>query len=348
MTKTNSVVQEKEEVVAEATTSADTLHPGAGSGGTMKMETINMAIAAIAGMSPEDLSKFYNETLQKFGKYSEGVPKDGASNQATLNMKPSAAVGGATQGQMPMPKLAKEDLEVIFGSDALTEEFTVKATTLFESAVAARVAIEKVALDEAYETKLTEEVTAIKTKLEEQIDQYLNYSVKEWIKLNEVAIESSIRNDVMESFISGLKNLFTEHYIEIPEDKVDLVAELASKVEDLEAKLNETVKEKMAVQEEVDALQKKEAFKEVSEGLAMTQVEKLRQLTESFNGEDLDSYKKKLSIVKESHFSTQKKPTQSNILTEEFIAEEDENNKIVNVDPSVARYAEIISRTVKK
>lgn len=343
MTKTNSVENTKD--VVEATTAADTLHPGAGSGGTMKMEVINKAIAAMAGMSVEDLSKFYYDTLAKFGHYADGVPKDGMDNQATLNMKPSAALGKGSIGQMPMPQMAKEDLEAIFGPD-LTEEFTTKATTLFEAAVASRVAMEKVALEEAFETRLTEEVTEIKSTLEEQVDQYLNYAVQEWVKQNQVAIESSLRNDVMESFMNGLKKLFAEHYIEVPEDKVDLVAELAAQVEALEDKLNETVKEKMEVQEEVTALQKREVFKTVSEGLAMTQVEKLRQLTESFEDDDVESYQKKLEIVKESHFSS-KKPSQTNILTEEFEGEV-ESTSTVSVDPSVKRYADIISRTVKK
>lgn len=344
MTKTNSVENTKD--VVEATTAADTLHPGAGSGGTMKMEVINKAIAAMAGMSIEDLSKFYYDTLAKFGHYADGVPKDGMDNQATLNMKPSAALGKGSIGQMPMPQMAKEDLEAIFGPD-LTEEFATKATTLFEAAVASRVAIEKVALEEAYETRLTEEVTEIKSTLEEQVDQYLNYAVQEWVKQNEVAIESSLRNDVMESFMNGLKKLFVEHYIEIPEDKVDIVSELAAQVEELEAKLNEAVKQNMEVQEEVVSLQKKEIFNTVSEGLAMTQVEKLRQLTESFEDDDIESYQKKLEIVKESHFAANRKPSQTNILTEEFEGEE-ENSSNISVDPSVKRYADIISRTVKK
>ena len=345
MTKT--VIEKKEDVV-EATTAADTLHPGAGSNGTMKMEVLNKAIAAMAGMSIEDLSKFYYDTLQNFGKYADGIPSDGASNQATLAMKPSAAPGGPVQGQMPMPTLSKEDVEAMFGSDTLSEDFTLKATTLFESALAARIAVEKVAIEEAYEAKLTEEVTAIKSTLEEQIDQYLNYAVQEWVKQNEVAIESSVRNDVMESFMGGLKKLFVEHYIEIPEDKVDLVAELSSKVEELEDRLNESIKDKMAVQDEVVALQKKEAFKTVSEGLAMTQVDKLRQLTEGFEGDDLESYKKKLEIVKESNFTaTNKVPSQTNILTEEFVTEDD-NTNVVTIDPTVKRYADAISRTVKR
>lgn len=344
MSKTE--IKNKEDVV-EATTAADTLHPGAGSGGTMKMEVINKAIAAMAGMNIEDLSKFYYDTLAKFGKYAEGIPQDGLANQATLNMKPSAALGTGSQGQMPMPTLSKEDVEAMFGSSDLTEDFTLKATTLFETALAARVAVEKVAIEEAYEAKLSEEVAGIKATLEEQIDQYLNYAVQEWTKQNEVAIETSLRNDVMESFMNGLKTLFVEHYIEIPEDKVDLVAELSAKVEDLESRLNESIKDKMAVQEEVVSLQKKEAFKSVTEGLALTQVDKLRQLTESFESDDLDSYKKKLEIVKESNFAANKKPTQTNILTEEFVTE-DENSNVVTVDPTVKRYADAISRTVKK
>ena len=195
---------------------------------------------------------------------------------------------------------------------------------------------------------MTEEVVAIKETLEEQVDQYLNYAVQEWVKQNEVAIESSLRSDVMESFMTGLKTLFTEHYIEIPEDKVDLVAELSAKVEELEDRLNESVKDKMAVQEEVAVLQKKEAFKAVSEGLAMTQVDKLKTLTEGFESDDLESYKKKLEIVKESNFTaTNKKPSQTNILTEDFVTEE-ENTNTVTVDPTVKRYVDAISRSVKK
>ena len=343
---TNTVIEKKE--VVEGTAALDTLHPGAGSNGTMKMEVLNKAITAMAGMKIEDLTKFYYDTLQKFGHYSDGVSTDGPTNQATVSMKPSAAPGGPSQGQMPMPTLSKEDVEAMFGSENLTEEFTLKATTLFEAALNARIAVEKVAIEEAYEAKLTEEVVAIKETLEEQVDQYLNYAVQEWVKQNEVAIESSLRSDVMESFMTGLKTLFTEHYIEIPEDKVDLVAELSAKVEELEDRLNESVKDKMAVQEEVAVLQKKEAFKAVSEGLAMTQVDKLKTLTEGFESDDLESYKKKLEIVKESNFTaTNKKPSQTNILTEDFVTEE-ENTNTVTVDPTVKRYVDAISRSVKK
>jgi len=166
------------------------------------------------------------------------------------------------------------------------------------------------------------------------------------MKENEVAIESSLRNEIMEEFIGGLKNLFAEHYIEMPEEKIDVVEELAAKVERLEATLDETINENAELKEIVLESHRQEVVGEIAEGLTMSQSEKFLSLAEGvdFDG-DLDVYKRKLSVVKESYFPSSK-PQTSYIEEETF--EGDVSDKIVSYDPQVNRYVQAISRTVKK
>lgn len=350
MTKKNSVADNAEvtpEDVVENTAAADTLKPGAGSGGSMKMQTLNLAIAAIAGMNQEDLSHFYNDTLALFGKYSQGAPVTSDQMAATIQMKPSAAVGGNNPiPAMPMPSLSKEELETLFGSE-LTEESQLKVNTLFEAAVSTAISIEKIKLEEAHAVKLEEEVKLIREDLEDKTDKYLTYAVNEWVKDNEVAIQNTLRTEKAEKFIDALKKTFSEHYVDLPEDKVDMVADLQKQVNELKDKLNESVKASIDFAEEVNALKKKEIFNTVSEGLALTQVEKLRNLSETVDADSLEEYSKKLAILKESTFVSSKTPAKSNILTEEFTPDETKPNT-VSVDPTIQRYVDAVSKTVRK
>lgn len=253
-----------------------------------------------------------------------------AKNKASIAMKGSAA------GSM------KEELSQIFGTD-VSEEFIEKAATLFEAAVALKVD----EIEQNYAATLDEEVAKIRAELSEQADQYLTFAAQEWIKENEVAIETSLKNELTEEFIEGLKNLFAEHYIEIPSDKVDVLETLTTKVEELEARLNESLNDKIELKSELARYEMQEAFSEVSEGLALTQVEKFRTIAENLEfGGDIAAYKKKLETVKETYF-TDKKSATSNILTEEF-DNSDDSSAAPAVTGEMSKYVSAISRTLKK
>lgn len=258
------------------------------------------------------------------------------------NVKPTGDMSAKNKASVAMKGSAvKEDLTGIFG-DSLTEEELEKAAALFEAAIALKVA----QIEEDYAAALDEEVAAVKAQLTEQVDQYLSFVAEEWIAENEVAIESSLKNELTEEFIEGLKNLFAEHYIDVPSDKVDVLESLAAKVEELESRLNEEINEKIELKNVINGYSVKDAFAEVTEGLTLTQVEKFRVIAESleFNG-DLDSYRTKLETIKENYFSG-KPVASSNILTEEF--ESDNSSAAPAVTGEMSKYVSAISRTLKK
>ena len=241
----------------------------------------------------------------------------------------------------------KEDMENLFQGEDLSEEFKEKATTIFEAAVGAKVSEITEQLQAEFDAKLEEQVVSVVGELSETLDDYLNYIVNGWLEENEVAIETSLRSEITEEFIEGLKNLFVEHYIDIPEDKVDVVEELSVKVEELEGKLNEAMNDNIELNKALQENAKNQIFAEVSEGLADTQADKFATLAENVQFEDVDSYRRKLEIVKENYFSAKK--VRSNIIQEEVDNASDEAQaQPVKMTGPVANYVQAISRSIKK
>lgn len=241
-----------------------------------------------------------------------------------------------------------EHFDAMFDGEELSEQFKEKASTIFEMAVNYRVNEIAEELESMYENKLAETVEQIEESYTEQlqdltnkIDQYLDYVVEQWVTENEVAIESSLRSEVTEDFIHGLKNLFAEHYIEVPEEKVNVVEELAMRVEELEAKLNEAVNENIELKNSLNEMSTEEIFNEISEGLTLSQVEKFKKLAEGVDFDDVENFKKKLLIVKENYFpSTDIKKT-ANLLEESFDGEE----PAAVASGAMSKYVRAISRT---
>lgn len=264
-------------------------------------------------------------------------------NKATIATKPSAASSSM-----------KEEIDGLFGDD-LSEEFKLKATTIFEAAVAGRIAEERTALEEEYAVKTTElEDTFAKQKddlveeLSAQVSDYLDYVVEQWMKDNQVAIDSSLNAQIAEEFMTKLKTLFEESYIQVPEEKVDVVEELANKLEELEAQLNSVVAENIELRSVVEANSQDEIFDEVSEGLALTQTEKFRTLAEGVEFDSAENYRKKLEIVKEQYF-TEKKVVAKTIEEQEIVElDEEVSAPQVKQTGPVANYVSAISRTIKK
>ena len=336
--------------IDEGTIAADSLHPAAKpvtDDPKSKFSVIAQAIGAMNAMRKEDLVKWFNQQQAVFGPGKDyGVGDKHAANQSTIDMH-----GGAgPKTRDAMPKLSvKEDVEDIFIGTDLSEEFKEKASTLFEAAITARILAETARLEEEFDTLLEEAVAEINEELTTKVDSYLDYVVESWMEENQVAVESTLRNEVMEEFIDGLKTLFNEHYISIPENKVDVLESLADKVEELEAKLNESINEYVEMKKAFVEVEKTNVFESYLDDLAMSQQEKFKALAEGidFDG-DIETYAKKLSIIKEKYFVSEKTAPVSTNIEEETFEGGETLTESVNVDPSVNRYVQAISRTLKK
>ena len=239
----------------------------------------------------------------------------------------------------------KEDIDAILSGEELSEEFKTKASTIFEAAVSAKVISavnERIeAFEDDYNKELNEAKEDHKVAVTEKVDNYLNYVVEEWLKENELAVEKGIRSELVEDFMTGLKNLFQEHYIDIPEEKVDLVDDLFEKVEELEKQLDETVNHNVAIKKELSQFQKEETLREVSEDLADTEKEKLEKLSEGVDYEDSEQYKEKLEVIKENYFPKTSETAQS--LTED-VENTETDVEVEKTDPSMAIYTKHLSK----
>jgi hypothetical protein len=248
---------------------------------------------------------------------------------------------------MPMEKLkaVQEDLAALFDGSELSEDFREKATVIFEAAINEKVSGVVASLEEQYEARLSEEVGAIEEALVEKIDSYLDYVVEQWVEENKLAIESGIKAEVVESFMEGLKGLFTEHYVDAPQEKLDILAQTAAEVEELKAKLSASINENIELSKKLESAEADKAFTEVSEGLAATQIEKLRTLAEGIEYAGVASYKKKLGMIKESYFAAKKVESNAQQQLNEEVAPAPAEKV---VDPIMQKYATAISRSVQK
>jgi hypothetical protein len=242
----------------------------------------------------------------------------------------------------------KEDIEAIVNGEDLSEDFKTKASTIFEAAVSAKVLSEVNSRIDELETNYKKEITEAKEEhlstVTEKVDGYLNYVTEEWMKENELAVEKGIRSELVEDFMTGLKNLFTEHYIDIPEEKVDLVDDLFEKVEELEQKLDESINTSVDIKKELAEYKKAETLREVSEDLADTEKEKLGKLADGIDFEDKSQYSEKLEVIKENYFPKQ----QSETITEELEnTEEEQNISESTTDPIMSKYASALTRLNK-
>jgi hypothetical protein len=237
----------------------------------------------------------------------------------------------------------KEDVASLFADDSsISEDFKAKAATIFEARVFDRVAQIQEQLEAEYAGQLEEAVNAIRDELTEKVDDYLNYVVEQWMEENEIAIESGLRSEITEDFIAGLRNLFAENYINVPEDKVELVDELASKVEELEVKLNEEIEANIQYKKQLTEAIKVQLVNEVCEGLTATQVEKIKSLAESVEFSTEEEFVEKLETIRENYFPSGVKKADAAQLHEEV--EDDGSDKKVVADPYVASVVQAISK----
>ena len=252
-------------------------------------------------------------------------------------------------------KIKKEDLEInvekdvkalMEGEETLSDEFKTKAATIFESAVSTKILSEVNSRIEILEGEYAQELEEAKeehsTQLTEKVDGYMSYVVEEWMKDNELAVERGIRSELVEDFMTGLRNLFQEHYIDIPEEKVDLVDDLFGKVEELEGKLDEEINRSVDLKKELSEYKRDETIREVSDNLADTEKEKLSKLAEGIEYEDKEQFNEKLGVLKENYFPTNDAKAETTSDEEPVTNSEELNEKVV--DPSMTQYVDALAR----
>jgi hypothetical protein len=242
------------------------------------------------------------------------------------------------------------DLSPIFGDD-LSEDFKAKATSIFEAAVIARVNSEMDKVASSLEEKYAEDVAEYKDGIVEKIDSYLNYVVENWMKENELALENGLRTEIAEDFMTGLKVLFKEHYIEVPEEKYDVIGELQAKTAELEAKLDEAIGSNVDLNKEVTSLKRQAVVEELSKDLADTEAAKLGKLLEGVDYENENLYREKVSVIKDNYFpkNVVTEGTSQSVQAQHTLTEEtDVPTEFTDGSSVVSTYAKALSRSIKR
>ena len=239
----------------------------------------------------------------------------------------------------------EEDVNALLGGEDLSEDFKAKAKTIFEAAINAKVAEVKEALEAEYQEKLDEEIETAKESLAERVDSYLEYVADEWFEENQLAVENGLKTEMTESFLEGMKGLFEEHYVQIPEDKYDVLESMVEKLDDMETKLNEQIEKNIGLNRRLAESVADGILESVSDGLATTQKEKLASLAESVEFESETEYREKLETLKESYFSS--KPNSPSSKTETLSEGVDNSNGVGEMSNSMNAYLKSLGSTLK-
>jgi hypothetical protein len=239
-----------------------------------------------------------------------------------------------------------EDVAAMFAGVDLSEDFKSKVTDIFETALVSKVNEKLEQIAEAAQIELESAKEELSEQLSTKLDEYLDYVIEQWMEENKLAVDTGLKSQVVEEFLSGLRNLFLEHYIDIPEEKVDVVEELAARVEELESSLNEEITKNMHLKQQVGGFEREVAFSEMTEGLTQTQVAKLESLVEAIDYSDIDSFKSKIVTLRENYFPSQQVLTEQRYSLDDEPIDEEVTSK--HVEPSMAGYVDAIARSIKK
>jgi uncharacterized coiled-coil protein SlyX len=265
--------------------------------------------------------------------------EDEAAN--ATSKKPNVATAKAEAGDQSVIKGVKEDVDALLNGEDLSEEFKQKAETIFEAAVMNRVKAEVARLEEEFEAKLQESVAQNVEGLVEQVDGYLGYVAEQWIAQNEIALERGMKSEILEGFVDGLKGLFEEHYIDVPEERFDVLGEMEQRLEELEAKLNEQVATNIELSKTLAEAKRGEIVKTVSEGLTDTQAEKFMGLVEELSYEDAETFETKVKTIRENYFTTKATAGVASVVTDAPVEALTESKKL---DPVMSAYLSALNK----
>jgi hypothetical protein len=325
---------------AQAVTTAQTVQKGQGAGAAPNYEAsvdsasvVNQASSA-GNVTKEDMDTDTEDTITE-----EDIDDDTTDAEDTVVVEPRRI-------EMNLEDLRK-DIDSVFAADTnLSEEFKTQASKIFETAVIARVNNEV----EALTTELTEQNAAefeiLKEGLVEKVDSYLNYVIEQWMKDNEIGVEQGLRTEVAEDFMLGLKNLFQEHYFEVPEDRVDVLEDMSAKVDDANAKLDETIQSNIDLKAELDAIKRDRIIESACKDLTATDAEKMSKLLEGVEFDNEKLFTEKVKVVKENYFPGNA-PVSPEKTLEEQVQNEGEKVTEQVVPANMKMYTEALGRTVK-
>jgi hypothetical protein len=315
-------------------------------------------LASGKGKNAMPPQKLEGETTDAGGPTPENAKPDDNSHKMSFTSK--SATAPTTKGSDASSKMdsmkseeveqeesnfVSEDINAIFADDStISEDFRNKVSTIFEARVLDRVAQIEEQIETHYASMLEEAVESVKEELTDKVNDYLSYVVEQWMEENQIAIDNGIRSELAEDFINGLKNLFAEHYIDVPAEKVDLVDELAAKVEELSGKLDEEVERSIEYRNALFEAHKAEVTRDVCEGLAATQVEKIKALAESVDYSTEEEYRTKLDTIRENYFPSGVKKADATALNEQV--EEVAEKKVVS-DAFMNSIVQSISKTTR-
>ena len=292
-----------------------------------KMDAINIMSAMMKKMPADEAKHLVATYMAKDKKTDEEIELEGLSKAKEAIEKRLASIN------------VSEDVDALVEGEELSEDFKKKAATIFEAAVKSKIRPEVERIEEEKSQEIADEMETFKTELAEKVDGYLDYVVGEWMKENELAIERGLKGEIAEDFITGLKSLFEEHYIDVPDEKYDILESQAQKIEELESKLNETMNKLTEKKQSEDSLVREATIKEVSSDLAETQVEKFASLVEDVEFTDKESFEEKLNTLKENYFP-------KSVPSEQTLTEENEDGtQEIDISDAMAAYTSAIKRS---
>ena len=259
---------------------------------------------------------------------------DQAPIRTAKDVIPATAAGAAVN--------FKEDVDALVNGEDLSEEFKAKAATIFEAAIVTRVKEEVTRLQEEFDAKLEEAVAQNQEGLVEKVDGYLSYIAEQWMENNEIALESGMKSDILEGFVSGLKGLFEEHYIDIPEEKFDVLGSMEETIADLQAKLDEQVATNVELSKVINEATRESIIADGAEGLAETDKEKFFGLAEELAFEDSESFAKKVQTIRENYFTNKASTIVESVVTDTPVENLTEEVK-KPVDPSISKYMSVLN-----
>lgn len=306
-----------------------------------KAEVARKIVEALKEMSLEDVQKLVKE--MGYEDEEEDDDDDDEDEDEEMESKSESVENDSAVESSLVEIEIDDDLSKISESLDLSEENAEKAKTIFKAAVNSKVEEAKEKLEEHYQTELKSQVETIKEELTSSVDKYLTYCAEEWSKENELAIERGLRSEMTENFIEGLKKLFVEHYVEVPEDKYDVMDELANRLDEMEAKVDAEVQKNMDINEELESLKRQNVVNEACEDLSDSQKEKMVSLSNGVDFTDQADFEEKIAEIKEAYFGVD-----SETIAEETVQEEgngDFDTEVEKVlDPSIARYSEALTK----
>ena len=266
--------------------------------------------------------------------------EDAKTLQESESQEVETEIEESVESESELSASIQEDVDALINGEDLSEEFKVKAATIFEAAVVTRVKQEVARLEEQFDSKLEEEVESIAEGVIEKVDGYLNYVVEQWMNDNELALENGMKNEILESFVSGMKGLFEQHYIDVPEEKYDVLGDLQEQLDSIGSKLDEQLETNVILSKEINEMKRAAAIAESVSDMVDTDADKFCSLAEELSFDNLDSFKEKLQTIKENYFG-KKTPTTiiESVVTDSPVQLTEEVSQVKEqLSPEMSRY----------